>query len=306
MHLLVATDFSEAAELALDRAISLASLDPGALLTVMHVQAAEGLEVIRQMFGAEVEKMDRALELDAADRLKAIAEKCERILGRKIITHLSHGRPEAEIIGTAVELSADLIVMGERGRTPVGSPFLGGTIERVLQRAECSILAVKQPVTGPYQRLLVGVNSGGGSPSAAELAFLLNPGSQMVLLHAFEAPFEDKFRRAGATDNWVSEYRLQSRRAAEQDLEQAGSRLDAAGIQAQRLVVQGPAAAMIVEYGNSLSADLIVVGKRKRSMLGDLLFGDVARQVTIESKADVLIASSLPNLRALALGESMN
>ena len=294
MRLLAATDFSESAGLALDRAVSLASLHPDASLTLMHVQAAEGFEVVRQMFSAEVEKIEQALAADAAGRLQSLAVTCEEILERKVDTLLSRGRAESEIVAAA-EGSVDLIVMGEGGKA--SSPFLGGTIERVLQRTNCSVLAVKQPVAGPYRRLLVGVSSGGGPPTAAELAFLLNPGSDIILLHAFEAPFEDRFRRAGAAESWVTDYQVQSERAAEQEMERWGSRLEAAGIQARRLVVRGSPAASILEYGRSLAADLIVVGKRKRSVLGGLLFGDVARQVTVESTADVLVAASLPGLR---------
>lgn len=297
MHLLAATDFSEPAGLALDRATSLASLNPDAALTLMHVQAAEGLEVIRQMFSAEVEKMELALAAHAADRLKSLSSESEGKLQRKVDTHLFHGRPEAEIVAAAARLSADLIVMGGRGNS-VSSPFLGGTIERVLQRTDRSVLAVKQPVTGPYQRLLVGVGFGGGTPISAELAFLLNPGADIILLHAFEAPFEDKFLSSGATHNWVADYRTQSRRAAEQELAQLGSRLEAAGIQARQIVAHGPPAAAIAEYSHSLAADLIVVGKHKRSVLGDLFFGDVARRVTVDSNVDVLIAASLPDLRS--------
>ena len=294
MRLLAATDFSESAGLALDRAVSLASLHPDASLTLMHVQAAEGFEVVRQMFSAEVEKIEQALAADAAGRLQSLAVTCEEVLERKVDKLLSRGRAESEIVAAAQE-SVDLILMGERGKA--SSPFLGGTIERVLQRTNCSVLAVKQPVAGPYRRLLVGVSSGGGPPTAAELAFLLNPGSDIILLHAFEAPFEDRFRRAGAAESWVTDYQVQSERAAEQEMERWGSRLEAAGIQARRLVVRGSPAASILEYGRSLAADLIVVGKRKRSVLGGLLFGDVARQVTVESTADVLVAASLPDLR---------
>jgi nucleotide-binding universal stress UspA family protein len=300
VRLLAATDFSEPAGLALDRAVSLASLNPEASLTLIHVQTAEGLEVIRQMFRAELEEMERALTADAVDRLNALAAKCEGVLGRKVDARLAHGRPEAEVLGAAAELAADLIVMGERGRTLAGGPFLGGTIDRALQRAECSILAVKQPVAGPYRRLLVCVGSGSGSPTSAELAFLLNPGAEIILLHAFESPFEDKFRRAGATENWVADYRIQARRAAEQELAQFANRLEAAGIQARRIVAHGPPAATITEYSRILSSDLIVVGKHQRSVLGDLFSDDIVRQLVAESKADVLVAASLPDLRNTA------
>ena len=75
--------------------------------------------------------------------------------------------------------------------------------------------------------------------------------------------------------------------------------MEAEGIQARRIVVRGSPAATILEYGRSLAADLIVVGKRKRSVLGDLLFGDVARRVTIESTVDVLVAASLPGMNII-------
>lgn len=297
MRLLAATDFSDSAGLAVDRAVSLASLHPEASLTLIHVQAAEGFEVVRQMFAAEIEKIEQALAADAAGRLNSLAARCEEILERKVETLLSRGRAESEIVEAAAKRPIDLIVMGERGRA--SSPFFGGTIERVLQRTDRSVLAVKQPVVGPYRRLLVGVSSGGGSPTAAELAFLLNPGSDIILLHAFEAPFEDKFRRAGAPESWVTGYRVQSERAAEQELADWGNRLEAEGIQARRIVVRGSPAATILEYGRSLAADLIVVGKRKRSVLGDLLFGDVARRVTVESTVDVLVAASLPGMNTI-------
>lgn len=296
MRLLAATDFSDFAGLALDRAVSLASLHPDASLTLMHVLAAEGLEVIRQMFSAEIEKMERALEADAADRLQALAAKCQQTLNRAVDTRLVHGRPGGEIVSAAAEGAYDLIVMGEQGRTPSPPPFLGGTIERVLKRTDRSVLAVRQPAAQPYRRVLVCVGPGAGSPTAAELAFLLNPGSDVILLHAFEAPFENKYFSAGATDAWLNDYRSQGKRVAERELAQLGSRLEAAGIATRRIAAHGPPIATILEHSRNLAADLIVVGKPVRSVLDDLFSADIARQVTVEAQVDVLVAAALPEL----------
>jgi nucleotide-binding universal stress UspA family protein len=65
-------------------------------------------------------------------------------------------------------------------------------------------------------------------------------------------------------------------------------------------VAHGPPGATIIEYARSVGADLIVVGKRKRSMLGDLFSGDIVRQLIAESQADVLVAACLPDLRNTA------
>lgn len=296
MRLLAATDFSSGARNAVDRAVSLASVHPEASLTLMHVLEAHGLEVVRQMFRPEIEKMERALEVDAADRLGGISAKCEEVLEREVATRLAHGRPETEILRAAADDACDLLVMGEQGRTSLDPPFLGGTIERVLQRTDCSVLAVNRPVVGPYQRVLVCVGPGAGSPTAAELAFLLNPGADVILLHAFEAPFEDKFRSGGATENWLKDYRTQSKRAAERELAQLADRLESSAIITRRITVSGPPVATIIEYSRNLAADLVVVGKPKRSLLGDFFQGDIARQVTAGSGIDTLVAASLPNL----------
>ncbi|MEZ5362943.1 MAG: universal stress protein [Bryobacterales bacterium] len=56
MHLLAATDFSEHAGFAMERAAALASLHHDAALTVMHVYAAEGSKWSARCFALEVEE----------------------------------------------------------------------------------------------------------------------------------------------------------------------------------------------------------------------------------------------------------
>ena len=291
MHLLAATDFSEPAGFAVDRAAALAALHPEASLTVMHVHPTEGLEVVRQLFRTEIEEIERKTMAHAEGRLRAAADQCEKTLGRSVGTRLMQGRAETGIIDAAKELAADVILMGETGRS--GVPFLGGTIERVLQRANCSVLVVKRRPRGAYRRAVVGVRSSLESRSAAEQAFALNPGAELILLHAYEAPAEDRFRRAGASEGWIKEYRLQSRGAAEGELARLAARLEAEGVLTRLMVVQGAPAAAIVEHSQGLGADLAVVGKNKLSGFGDLLFGNVARRVAVDSEVDVLVAAPL-------------
>lgn len=292
-HFLAATDFSEPAQIAVDRAVSLALLNPQATLTLMHVHASAGLEVVRQMLGANAAETERSLESDAKSQLSLLAAECQRLLGREVGTRFSQGTPHVEIANAAVLLGVDLLVMGERGRTPARSPFLGSTIDHVFRNANCSVLAVKERVSGPYERILVGVGSWRDSRAAAEAASILNPGAEIVLLHAFETPFVEKFRRAGATDNWINEYRFQSRHVAEDELDQLAAHLGE-GVRTRRVVVEGSPAPALVDYGNSVGADLIVVGKHRKSVLGDLLFGNIAQRVATESRIDVLVAASPP------------
>lgn len=55
-----------------------------------------------------------------------------------------HG-PADEILATAEEVSAELIVIGLRRRSPTGKLLFGSTAQSVLLGAECPVLAVKAP-----------------------------------------------------------------------------------------------------------------------------------------------------------------
>ena len=59
-------------------------------------------------------------------------------------THISEGRPYAEIVRIAAEIDADLIVIGTTVHASLfgGAPALGSEIERVVRNAPCPVLCV--------------------------------------------------------------------------------------------------------------------------------------------------------------------
>ena len=60
-------------------------------------------------------------------------------------THLLKGYPRKMIPELAREIKADLIVMGTVARTGISGFFMGNTAETILNRLDCSVLAVKPP-----------------------------------------------------------------------------------------------------------------------------------------------------------------
>ena len=53
--------------------------------------------------------------------------------------------PADEILQAATDVSADLIVIGLRKRSPVGKLFLGSSSQQVILDAACPVVAVKRP-----------------------------------------------------------------------------------------------------------------------------------------------------------------
>ena len=54
------------------------------------------------------------------------------------------GKPDTEIMRYAAERDIDLIVMGTHGRTGLAHALMGSVAERVVRRAPCPVLTVRQ------------------------------------------------------------------------------------------------------------------------------------------------------------------
>ena len=57
---------------------------------------------------------------------------------------VSQGIPFTEIISTAKEKEIDMIVIGSHGRTGISHMMLGSVSEKVVRKAPCPVLTVRQ------------------------------------------------------------------------------------------------------------------------------------------------------------------
>jgi len=58
------------------------------------------------------------------------------------------GRPFQEIIETAAEVDADLIIIATHGHTGVEHLLFGSTAEKVVRKAPCPVLTLREPIKG--------------------------------------------------------------------------------------------------------------------------------------------------------------
>ncbi|PCJ38122.1 MAG: universal stress protein A [Moraxellaceae bacterium] len=136
-HILLATDFSEETDAVVERAQAMAHANQ-CLLSLIHV-----IEPISIAYGGEfpfdLSDLHKEVEKQGNTRLNELAEKLDIPKER---CYLEIGLTEKEILRTASENSADLIVVGSHSKHGL-SLLLGSTANAILHHAECDVLAVR-------------------------------------------------------------------------------------------------------------------------------------------------------------------
>jgi nucleotide-binding universal stress UspA family protein len=139
--ILFPTDFSQGARAAMDHAVSLAK-DYDAKLILLYVlqdiSIAEWYIPTTLSVTDLVEDMQRSAksEIDKwGSEVAAEARDVEKLIVR--------GVPFVEIIKTAKDRNADLVVIGTHGRTGIDHMLFGSTAEKVVRKAPCPVLTVR-------------------------------------------------------------------------------------------------------------------------------------------------------------------
>ena len=140
-HILVPHDFSETAEKAFDFALDLAD-KLGAHVTVLHAYEIptyafpEGPVLTVEMM-AQIERA-------AATALEGVMSRASRRSPAvKVKPELRQGAAWREIDQAAIDLKADLIVLGTHGRRGLARALLGSVAEKIVRTASCPVLTVR-------------------------------------------------------------------------------------------------------------------------------------------------------------------
>lgn len=141
-NILVATDFSEPSVLALDYARSLAKAF-GSKIHVLHVLEDLAAHAwTTEVYVAALPGVHEEMERQARERLAGLFTP-EEVAAFQAQTELRTGSPFVEVVRYAREQQIDLIVMGTHGRGPIAHMLLGSVAERVVRKAPCPVLTVR-------------------------------------------------------------------------------------------------------------------------------------------------------------------
>jgi nucleotide-binding universal stress UspA family protein len=133
--ILLATDGSDHAIRATEKAIEVANCDNQSTIYIVYVVDSSKTDVLKNWntVGAQEKRKDKIKPTE--DKLKAanITYKTEFL----------HGEPGPAIVEYANKNEFDIVVLGSRGRNRLQELVLGSVSHKVAKRANCAVLIVK-------------------------------------------------------------------------------------------------------------------------------------------------------------------
>jgi nucleotide-binding universal stress UspA family protein len=291
--LLAATDLSAPSRHTAQRAAILAQ-QIGAKLELVHVLDKRELDELQRLLGEDGEVLKERIRSQTRELLAQLANDVGEPLGVSAGRHLVEGKVLESIAAQVDALNASLLIVGARGTGFMRDQLLGTTAERLQRIAQCPVLTVKQPPRKTYQSVLVPIDFSPWSLNALRLALAVAPKAELILLHAYEVPFENKMRNAGEKEEAIRSYRDKVRQEADSRLHQTAVEAGIAIDDWHPVVIHGDAVDHIREQGEEQGADLIVLGKHGLGIgvgvAEEFLLGSNTRQILIHARCDVLVA----------------
>jgi nucleotide-binding universal stress UspA family protein len=241
-----------------------------------------------------------------------VAEDLERFVaphrGEGVAIHIQmlDGDPSRVIQATAVDLPADLVVMGTHGRGGFEYLVLGSVTEKVLRRVTCPVLTVGKAVPsqhdGPlFRRILCALDLTEPVTGTADLAlcFAEEDMALVTLLHVLDGlPGQWGPPRYRALPD-VVRIREEMHKKAEARLHGRVPKVVGDSSSMSERVEEGTPWREVLRVAKETEAELIVMGTHSRGAFGQVFFGSTVSHVVRDANCPVLIvpeASARPRV----------
>ncbi|HKL53044.1 MAG TPA: universal stress protein [Wenzhouxiangellaceae bacterium] len=278
-RILVATDFSPRADLALERAAILAATTD-ANLDIVHVVDPDRP---RRLVAAEA-----GLSHDLLDEQRKLITDRH---GIEASAHLYEGEP-FQGIGKALDnLKPDLLVVGAYRRRLLQDTFIGTTAERAIRRSRKPVLMVNSEATEHYVHILAAVDLSPNSAQALRTvaALDLNRDAAMTVAYLYDAHAIGSISLGSLSKADIRAYLADEEALAVGELDTFLKLVEAGRVQRIVRHIDTTLAPTLQNIASELSADLLVIGAGAGSGPTRMLLGSSALEILATSRRDVLV-----------------
>lgn len=157
-RILIPTDFSETANLALQHAAHLASLTDAEII-LLHVVSTFAFRV--NLPEADVDESQNArLSGAIQEKLQSIAKALSAKHGIQVHTRVAYGRIREEVVKVAEDQDADMVILGTHGVSGIREFFMGSNAFRIVSEAGCPVLSVQESAQHiGFRRIVVPIDN---------------------------------------------------------------------------------------------------------------------------------------------------
>jgi len=272
--ILVPTDFSEQAQAALDLAYGIAKKNSATVQLLSVVEAPQGTSFSAMGEVTTPDGMDSMFFVQLMRRQRERLEKLVKDPKYQDISvegEVEIGNPFENISQNIADRDVDLVVMGTQGSSGMEEILVGSNTEKVVRRAKCPVLTVKEAVDPDTIKDIVFATNLRNTPEKLmnELLKLqkLFDAKLHILCVNTPSTFEtDRFYKDGIK-SLVDKYKIENytMNVYNDDVEEDG----------------------IVFFAEDINADMIALATHGRTGISHLLSGSIAEDIVNHAKRPV-------------------
>ncbi|MBF0173284.1 MAG: universal stress protein [Magnetococcales bacterium] len=257
-NILLATECSEFSQSAEDLAAALAVQFQGRVTAMTMVVSNPEYESVA--FGLLQEKESAAMQqlVQVKERIMLQGVPCDVQVRRGVYPH-------DEIIDAAVEIGADLVVMGRRGRRGLARLMVGDATARVVAKSPCKVLVVPRGQTLWHKTIFLATDGSRYSDRAAVTATILAKKANIPLRVVSVVETKSNTNRHAI---------------AKDALDRVFNHAREEGVEVTGNVIEGhPVVDVLAEAAAACQADLVVGGSHGRTGMERVFLGSVMERL---------------------------
>lgn len=288
--LLVATDGSTSSEAAFPAAMLLAEhlqTDVEVLSVIEPIPLIGGYPSARARYLADIVDTEPA-RLRATEQVRKLGDGAA-----EWAVDVIKGNPVDLIVREAREREAQMIVVGLNHHDTLDRLLWGDTMLGLVRKGDAPVLAVSPTLKSIPRRVVVAVDFSQPSVAALRVALkLLDALATVYLVHVkvtTELPLTELAM-------WDREYDIALPEAFDRVIEGLDIPV---GMRIEHVTLRGHTPRSILEFAESVDADLLVAGSHGRGAIGRLIVGSVATHLLRGTPCSILI---VPRAAAKQLG----